>query len=339
LQRAKSKSERRANSATARFSRPPLERMLRIHQQLKDERYPNCRTLAEELEVVQKTIQRDLDFMRDRLNLPIEYDRQHSGFHYTEPVTSFPSIEVSEGEIVALFVAQKALAQYAGTPFEQTLRAAFQKITSGLEDRVMFGWEDLDSSISFRGIGRSVADLDVFQAVSKAVLSSEEISFDYHKLRSPDYERRRVQPYHLGSVENQWYLFAFDLDRRQIRTFVLSRMRAVKHDGTKFQRPDNFSIERHLRGSFGVFSATGEFAVRIRFDQFAGMLIREREWHPSQKVKVLPDGGCELALELASLEEVERWILSWSDHAQVLDPPELVQSVRHRMEAALQHYL
>ena len=66
-------------------SRPPLERMMRLHEKLKAGKFPNCRKLAEELEVSAKTIQRDIEFMRDRLNLPIEYDQLHFGFVYTEP--------------------------------------------------------------------------------------------------------------------------------------------------------------------------------------------------------------------------------------------------------------
>ncbi|MGZ5022234.1 MAG: helix-turn-helix transcriptional regulator, partial [Chthoniobacterales bacterium] len=90
-------------------SLPPLERMMRIHAQLKAGEFPNCRKIAEEIEVSSKTIQRDIDFMRDRLGLPIEYDPLRFGFYYTQEVASFPSIEVSEGEVAALFVAQKAL--------------------------------------------------------------------------------------------------------------------------------------------------------------------------------------------------------------------------------------
>ena len=112
--------------------------MMRLHAALKSHHLPNCRTIARELEVSPKTIQRDIDFMRDRLGLPIDYDAKRFGFYYTEAVTGFPSIEVSEGEITALFVAQKALAQYKGTPFEKPLRSAFRKITDGLKDRVSF---------------------------------------------------------------------------------------------------------------------------------------------------------------------------------------------------------
>ncbi|MEO8351663.1 MAG: HTH domain-containing protein, partial [Chthoniobacteraceae bacterium] len=114
--------------------------MMRLHQKLLAGDFPNCRKLSDELDVSTKTIQRDIDFMRDRLGLPIEYDQLHFGFVYTEPVTHFPNIEVSEGEVVALFVAQKALEQYRGTSFEKPLRTAFAKITDGLKERIGFHW-------------------------------------------------------------------------------------------------------------------------------------------------------------------------------------------------------
>src|ERR1700760_2035880 len=89
-------------------SRPPLERMRRMHERIRAGRYPNCRKLADELEVSSKTVQRDIDFMRYRLGLPIEYDQLHFGFYYTEPVANFPNIEISEGELIALYIGQKA---------------------------------------------------------------------------------------------------------------------------------------------------------------------------------------------------------------------------------------
>src|SRR3954454_5765727 len=159
------------------FSRPPLERMMRLHSALKARQFPNCRKIAERLEVSAKTIQRDIDFMRYRLGLPIEYDSVRFGFYYSEEVTSFPNIEVSEGEIAALFVAQKALAQYRGTPFERPLQSAFRKITDSLKDRVSFSWSEMEEAISFHSVGASVADLELFEIVSQAVLRSVELTF------------------------------------------------------------------------------------------------------------------------------------------------------------------
>ena len=309
-----------------------------IHARVKAGRFPNCRKLGEDLEVSSKTIQRDIDFMRYRLNLPIEYDPLRFGFHYTEEVMSFPTIDVSEGEIAALFVAQKALAQYQGTPFERPLRSAFRKITDGLKDRMSFSWSDLENVISFHSAGASVADLELFETVSNAVLQSVELHFNYQKLSSNRYEQRRVRPFHIASLENQWYLFGEDLDREQLRTFALPRMRDARATKTRFTRPADFSIAEVLRGSFGVHSGGKKHRIRLEFDAFAARLVSERSWHESQRISAKRDGSITLALELGGLEEIQRWVLSWGSHVRVLEPQELAAHVQGEAKAILALY-
>jgi len=320
------------------FSRPPLERMMRLHAALKARHFPNCQKIAAQFEVSAKTIQRDIDFMRYRLGLPIDYHPREFGFFYSEPVTAFPNIEVSEGEITALLVAQKALAQYKGTPFERPLQTAFRKLTDGLKDRVSFSWHDLEDAISFRSAGASAADIELFEIVSKGVLRRVELDFEYRKLKSSGYEPRRVRPYHLGCLENQWYLFAEDLERRQLRTFALPRMRSVRLTSKGFRRPADFSIAEVLSGSFGVHSAGKKQRIRIEFDPFAARLVAERKWHESQRVREIIGGSIILELELGGLQEIERWILSWGRHARVLLPKELAARVHSEANAIVKLY-
>jgi predicted DNA-binding transcriptional regulator YafY len=305
--------------------------MMRLHRIIAEEKYPNCRTLAEELEVSSKTIQRDLEFMRDRLGLPLEYDGARFGFHYTQAVTEFPAMEVSEGEVAALFIAEKALAQHRGTAFEKPLRAACRKIAESLRGKISVDLAELDAAISFRTAGAAEVAPEVFEAVSRATLRGVEIAFQYHKLGSAQTELRRVRPYHLGCVENQWYCFGFCLDREELRTFALPRMRSVRLSARRFTVPADFSIARHLGGSFGVFSTASEKrpqTVRIRFDAWAARLVRERLWHESQRFTPREGGEVDLALKLGGLEEVERWILSWGEHARVLAPKRLRERIR-----------
>jgi len=312
--------------------------MQQLHQQIKEGKFPNCRKLAEMLEISTKTVQRDIEFMRDRLNLPIEYNPLRFGFYYSRPVANFPTVEVTEGEIVALFVAQKVLDQYRGTPFEKPLHTAFHKICDGLRESITFPWGDLDASFSFRNLGTTEADIVLFENISRAVLRSQVVTFEYKKLGSSRYEQREVQPYHIACIENQWYLFAFDIARNQLRTFVLSRMRNIKITEIKFRRPPDFEIGKHLGSSFGVFTGTGHYRIRLQFDAFAARLVSERRWHASQKIKPLgKDGsdGIEMTLELADLGEITRWILSWGGHAKVIAPLELKAQVRSAAEELL----
>ena len=318
-------------------SRPPLERMIRLHGLLQDGKFPNCQTLARELEVSAKTIQRDIEFMRDRQGMPIEYEQARFGYHYTKPVSHFPGVEISEGEVVALFIAQMALEQHQGTTFEKPLRAACRKISESLKGCITVNWQDLDKAVSFRQAGVSRAELAVFESVSRGVIESKVITFEYQKLGRKEPELRRVQPYHLGCMENQWYCIAHDLEREELRTFALPRMQGVKVTPERFKRPSSFSVQQHFEGSFGVFRGGGEkeFSIRIRFDAFAARLVGERDWHKSQEIVPLDDGEIEFRLKLHSLEEIERWVLSWGTHATVIAP----QALRERLEVAARHIL
>jgi len=316
-----------SHQLSERFSRPPLERMLRLHERLMAGTFPNCRKLAGELEVSAKTIQRDIDFMRDRLHLPIAHNRERNGYGFTSPVEAFPMLELNNAELVAVFVAQKALGQFKGTPFENPLRSAFEKLTSGLKGKVSVPWLEADSLISFRNFDVAYTDMGVFQTVSEAVQQGKILQFEYKKLNSLVFETRRVEPYHLACVLNQWYCFAFDQKRRSFRAFVLGRMKNPKVTPEEITAPKPFSIDAYLKGSFGVFNAKGSHLVRIQFDGFAAQLVRERPWHPSQKMQDTKDGGLELQLRLSSLEEVEPWVLSWGKHARVLAP----ESLRRRV--------
>ncbi|MDQ2918294.1 MAG: WYL domain-containing protein, partial [Verrucomicrobiota bacterium] len=266
------------------------------------------------------------------------YDPIRFGFYYTEEVASFPSIEVSEGEVAALFVAQKALAQYHGTPFERPLRSAFRKIADSLKERVSFSWNDMEETISFHSAGASVADLELFEKVSRAVLQSVELEFEYRKLNSKGYEPRRVRPYHIACLENQWYVFAEDLERKDLRTFALPRMRNLRLTSTRFQRPVNFSISKVLSGSFGVFEGGKKHRIKLKFDAFAARLVSERSWHESQRFRQVKNGSATLELELGGLEEIERWILSWGEHVRVLEPKALLARVREQARAVARLY-
>ena len=321
-------------------ARPPLARMLQIHEELQTGEPTNCKKLSRQLEVSPRTVQRDIDFMRDQLGLPIEYDPANHVFRYTREVVQFPTMKISEGELVALSVARQALTQYRGTPFERPLRDAFEKLTTGLRDQIQFAWgSNLSESISFRAVGQGVGDLSIFEVASEAVLRREELAFAYRKLASASEEERCVQPLHLACIDNQWYLFGFDLNRSgSVRTFALTRMRQLRNTGRAFVRPKHFSLDEHLADSFGVFSSPEPIRVRLRFDAFAGRLIQERTWHASQNIEGRPDGGLELTMHVGISPEVERWILGWGDHVEVIEPAALRQNIIQTATRVCQTY-
>jgi predicted DNA-binding transcriptional regulator YafY len=235
--------------------------MQQIFQAIKSGRHPNRLTLSAALEVTTKTVQRDVDFMRDRLHLPITYNDKRQGYEFTQPVENFPLVELSEAELISVFVAQKALTQYNGTPFEHPLRSALDKLVSGLDGRITLSWEDLDTFISFRSFEIVPADLKNFQVVSEAVRKCQVVEFEYKKLNASLYEKRTVKPYHLACIQNLWYCFGHDINRREMRIFVLARMRQATGTGQTFTKSKKFSLQNYLKDSLGVFSGKGHHRI------------------------------------------------------------------------------
>lgn len=309
-------------------SRPPLERMQRLHQLLHAGGCPNASALAVELEVTSKTIYRDVEFMRERLGLPIEFDAVRNGYRYTEEVSAFPTFQITEGELFALIVAEKALQQYRGTSFEKPLLSAIKKMEQGLPDTISLNLADVEQTISFRTTAEPILNLGVFDVLAKATAARRQLELVYRKPGQSAPERRVVDPYHFANINGEWFLFAFDHGRRDVRTFAPARISEVRETGKSFARPQKFSLEKRLRDSFGVHSAEGEFEVCLRFDASIADYIREKRWHASQKSVDMEDGGLELRMKLSSLVEVERWVLAWAGRAVVVSPPELAASVR-----------
>jgi predicted DNA-binding transcriptional regulator YafY len=304
-------------------SRFSVERMMRIHERLRDGATLNCTRFAAEIDVSRKTIQRDIDHMRDRLGLPLDYDRATHSYVYTAPVEAFPTVQMSEGDAFALFVAERALEPLRGTPLFDRLQSTFQKLTASLKGHVELTADD-QQAVSFRQFGEGRTNPKAFAALQRAHAQNCEVTFTYKKPDSSAAEARRVRPYHLTHRDNLWYLVGHDVDRDAIRTFALPRMGSVKLTRQKFDVPEDFSPDAFFASALGVIAGTGEaIDIHVRFDASIAERIAERDWHESQRLTVRPDGAIDLNLRLGSLVEIERWILGWGAAAEVISPPEL----------------
>lgn len=301
---------------------------MKIHHAIQSGQYPNAQTLARQLEVSTKSIHRDLDFMRDRLDLPLEYNPSRFGYYYWEEVGAFPTLQLTEGELFALLVAEKALQQYRGTHFEKPLLSAFRKMAASLPETISLHLPDWDQTISFHTRVEPILKLEVFDQIARATAERRRLLLSYRKPGVKEVEPRRVDPYHLANINGEWFLFAYCHLRLDIRTFVPSRIQRAQILKETFHRPKNFSVDRTLKDSFGVIAGQGDYDVVVQFQETVADYIREKRWHPSQKLVELPDGSVELRMRLSSLAEVQRWLLGWSGHAEVKAPAELVKAMR-----------
>ncbi len=127
-------------------------------------------------------------------------------------------------------------------------------------------------------------------------------------------------------------MFAFDVDRQAMRTFVLSRLKEPKVTGRRFAVSKRFDLNEYLRDSFSLFRGKegDDYEVVVDLDAWAADEVRGRRWHESQEFKEVSKGMLRVSLRLSNIEEVEKWVMGFGTHATVVRP----EVLRERMAAS-----
>jgi predicted DNA-binding transcriptional regulator YafY len=138
---------------------------------------------------------------------------------------------------------------------------------------------------------------------------------------------REVDPYGMVYHEGAFYLVAWCHWRRDVRTFLVDRIRAVTGTGRFFAAPEGFSVREHFRDAWGLIKTRALERVRIRFGRSAARVVVEGRWHSSQRLERETDGSVVLEVRVAGWAELRRWVLSFGGDAEVLEPADLRASV------------
>ncbi len=314
-------------------------RLYEIDRLIAAGRYPNCSYLAEHFEVHKRTVERDIERLRDQFMAPIEYDQDRKGYYYADQF-SLPAIKLQEGEAIALFLGQKLLMQCKGTPLEDALNRAMMKIRLLLPEEIEVDLERAVEAVSFhvdpmRGDEIEVAQ--VYQVLTEALEKRKTASIEYYSASRNEHTVREIDPYHLRLVEGSWYCIAFCHERRQVRIFALDRIGSIKMTDKTFEIPVDFSIEEYFGDTLTLERGTPQKVI-IEFDSTQVPYVKEKVWHSSQQIEELPDGGFRLSLTTGSLGEIMRWVMSLGSHAVVIEPENLRQRIIKELREAMNKY-
>jgi predicted DNA-binding transcriptional regulator YafY len=309
----------------------------KIRQGMRSGRLANCSSLAAEYEVSTKTIQRDIEFLRERWEAPVAYDQRRRGFYYSEENYGLPALHVNEGEVVGLLLARRGLEAYRNTPVYGSLVSVFRKLADSLPDKVFVDATWLGNRISVLPEQHTIIDPKAWNAVCQGLQQGRTLAISYLK---PGAEKssRRVDPYHLVHYQGGWYLLGRCHSRQQILTFALSRMSEVELLPDTFAVPADFNLEENLKNGFGIFQGQKTYKVRLLFAKSAAPYVAERVWHPDQTLRLHRDGSLILTLPATDLTEIRRWVLSWGSGVEVLAPKELSRAVQQELITALTGY-
>ena len=309
--------------------RSALERIVRIHERLGNEHQITAESIAREFEMSDRTIKRDIEFMRDRLGMPIVWDAATHSYVCTHHHDLLPLLRIDADEALALALAGRTFAAWHGSPLGRALTAALEKIAPIIGGAVSLPVDALKNLLFAPDDPAADAEHRHFAVLLEAIHRRRELRLEYQKPKANTVaETRVVHPLHLAFLDHRWMLIAHDVSRKAPRNFLLTRIRDAKSTSLHFEPPSDFDAKTYLHGSLGRFTGVTDYEVRIALDAVAAPYVRERPWHPSQTLTTRPDGAIEVGFRLNNLIDIERRVLACGAHAEVLAPAELRETIR-----------
>ncbi len=313
------------------------ERFIWFDDRVKQKKYPNTTSLSKQFEVSIKTAQRDIEFMRDRLNSPLFYDPGRKGYFYEDDTFSLPLIYLSSEELSSLLIARKFLQDISERHIGDELSSVIQKITAILKKH-MAEENLIDDALSFQLIQYSTAPEEIFKGVLEGCLQRKSLYFQYYSPAYEDATVRTVDPYHLLNYMGTWHLIAYCHTKKNLRNFVVGRMRNLKVLDTIFSMPRDFHIKEYLQSAFGIYKGKSINQVTLRFSPMKSKWIAGQMWHKNQKVKYLQDGSLELTFPVANFAEISMEILKHGSGVEVIKPKALRDIIKEEAKEIAKIY-
>jgi|SRR5690348_16855393 len=146
-----------------------LERLFYIDARIHNGSYPSVKTFMERFEVSERTILNDLQFLKYRLDAPIQYSRTKRGYFYTDASWRLSTFPVTEGDLLAFFLSVELAHRYLGTPFEQPLRDSMQRLSNILPGKVQISISELSSHYSVRTGATAETNPETLLTLQKAI--------------------------------------------------------------------------------------------------------------------------------------------------------------------------
>lgn len=308
------------------------ERYAWFHGRVKAGHFPNAAHVAEHFEISQKQAQRDVAFMKDRLNAPLCYRSDRRGYAYEDGSYELPPMWLKEEELHAFCLALRLSAAIPDRDFKRSLRRLMENVLSLRSADSRPSLRELEGKVSVKNVEYYRVPEPVFHAVVTALFRGSALKITYRTPHKNETTGRTVRPLHLLCYMGNWHIIAFCGLRGQIRDFALSRIREVQPAAeTLALPPDLPPIKEYIRRNFGVIAGERSTDVVLRFTPGVSPWIAEQEWHEAQEVSVGKDGSLRLRFPVSGFVEVAREILKYGSGVEVLEPKELRDTIREEI--------
>lgn len=282
--------------------------------------------LVEECQVTRRTIYRDLMAMEEA-GYPLVKERQDDGcvlYSFMAGFSKMPPIVFSLEELMTLYLSRGQLDFLQGTPFDDDLNEIFSRIRSNLPPRSVAHLERLaeTSSPKFLGFKDYSKHKELLTELRQALLRQQTCQILYRPI-GRDPQTYEIDPYTLLFYRNGLYIGGYAHNRSALRLFAVERIVTLTLLESRFEVPDDYSVERLTGSAFGLIEEGDSHDLELYFSAAAAPYVRERIWHPQQQIQENQDGSLLLSFSASGDQEILSWIYSFIPHVKVIGPSDI----------------
>ncbi len=248
-------------------------------------------------------------------------------------------VQLTLAEVLSLHFGRTLFTFLEGTSFAADIEGAIERLQPAIARSTADLTKDLDRK--FMAVPEHAkdyrADADTLDEIVSAVLYGNPADAEYRPARGFG-KVYRLHPLTLATYRQGLYLLARDTAEAKIKSFAVERfVRFARLRRERFEYPVDFDPRSVVADSFGITGGAPEEVVATFMPDVA-VFIRERVWHPSQRIDVLPDGGVRLRMRVNVGPELREWFLGFGAQVKVEAPVALVDHVRAAVRAAAALY-
>lgn len=314
------------------------ERLYRIDHLLQERRVVPVHVFLDELEVSLATFKRDLEYLRDRLNAPIIWDRDVGGYRFENNAVGerygLPGLWFNASEIHALLMMQQLLKNLEPGILAPHIDPLLSRLRL-LLDQDGIPLESVEKRIRLQRVNARTYDHQHFSPLATAVLQRKRVVIDHYNKARDETVRREVSPQRLTYYRENWYLDAYCHLRDDLRSFGLDAIRGVWLGQEAAKDVSDKDVEAALDGGYGIFSGTKVEWAELAFSPERARWVAQETWHPQQQTWFAEDGAYHLRVPYSAPTELVMDILRHLPHVRVVGPASLRDLVVTKLQKGL----
>lgn len=316
------------------------ERFHKIDQLITNRTKVTFAELKDALEVSPATIKRDIQYLRDRLNCPLIWDREVRGYRYESGTVhsgsqfELPGLWFNASEIHALLTMQHLMSNLDRggllSPHIQPLMARLNGLLGTADNTA----DEVRKRVRIIGAAARRMHLSNFETVGSALLRRKRLMITYHARGSDEETVREVSPQRLVYYRENWYLDAFCHLRKGLRNFSVDAIQKAETLEKPAREVQEKTTNEALGSGYGIFGGSKVQWAKLRFTPERARWVAHEQWHPRQKGTQNADGSYLLEIPYTDDRELMMDILKYGPDVEVLGPVSLRGRVKDLLQKA-----